>query len=119
MQKDANDILASRLNFDVEAFRGQSRHELVVIGCISLTFTLIILSIFTRMLFGLWMIGIGLSFPVSIGVGWLVTSILQKYKSNKPKGYLKQLFYCRLEDKGILQSPYIRYSGKWIVRRIL
>lgn len=119
MQTDLPDILASRLNFDVIAFRGNTRGEMMVIGFISLGFTSFILAALTKMLFGMLLIGVGLSFPLAIPVGWAFATIMQKLKDGKPKGYVKQRFLLWLEDQGIRRSLYIRHSGKWSVRRFL
>lgn len=113
------DILASRLNFDVIAFRGNTRQEMIFIGLISWISTAIILGILAKWLIGLFMLGIGLSFPVSIAVGWCLATIMQKFKAGKPKGYVKQKLLLFLEKQGIKKSPFIRYTGKWSIYRSL
>ena len=117
MQTELPDILASRLNFDVITFRGNTRKEMMIISLISLVITIFILSVLTNILLGMFLIGVGLSFPSAIPVGWIMATFLQKLKAGKPKGYVKQWFLIYLEDKGIRKSPFIRYSGKWSVKR--
>ncbi len=119
MQTELPDILASRLNFDVIAFRGNTRKEMIMIGFISLGITSLVLATLTKILLGMLLVGIGLSFPLSIPVGWMFATIMQKLKDGKPKGYVKQRFLLWLDRQGIRRSPYIRYSGKWSVRRSL
>ncbi len=119
MQTELPDILASRLNFDVIAFRGNTRQEMIVIGLISLGLTSLTLASLTKIFLGMLLVGVGLSFPLSIPVGWAFATIMQKFKDGKPKGYVKQRFLLWCENQGIRQSPYIRHSGKWSVRRFL
>lgn len=118
MYDNIPDILASRLNFDVVAFRGNTRKEMIVIGLISLAGTVLILGTLTKLLFGLFLVGLGLSFPVAIPIGWAFATLMQKLKDGKPKGYVKQQFLLWLDSQGIKPSPFIRYSGKWSVRRL-
>lgn len=110
-------IFATRLNGVVAAYRGHSRGELIVIGLLSLMTALITLSLLTRLLLGWWMLGVGLSFPASVFIAWMVVNVLERYKVGKPRGYLKCRFRCYLEDHGILTSPYVRRSGTWSIRR--
>jgi len=119
MEDDSPDILASRLNFDVIAFRGNTRQEMMVIGFTSLLFTILLLGTLSKLLIGMFLVGLGLSFPAAIPVGWIFATIMQRLKDGKPKGYVKQRFLLWLEIKGIKSSPFIRYSGKWSVRRKL
>lgn len=117
MQNHLPDILASRLNFDVVSFRGNTRKEMILIGVMSLIFTVSVLGLLTKLLFGLFLVGLGLSFPAAIPVGWIFATVMQKLKDGKPKGYVKQQFLLWLDSQGIKRSPFIRYSGKWQVRR--
>jgi len=117
MQTELPDILASRLNFDVIAFRGNTRKEMIIIGFISIGFTSFLLATLTKILFGMLLIGVGLSFPLAIPVGWALATLMQKLKDDKPKGYVKQQLLLWLENEGIKRSPYIRYTGKWSVKR--
>lgn len=112
------DILASRLNFDVIVFRGNTRQEMMFIGILSLVITIFVLGSAMKLLLGMFLVGLGLSFPAAIPVGWCMASIMQKLKSGKPKGYVKQQFLLWLDRKGIKSAPYIDYSGKWMVRRV-
>ena len=117
MYDDRPDILASRLNFDVIAFRGNTRQEMMAVGIISLAITIFILGIITKLLFNMFLIGVGLSFPASIPAGWLIATILQKLKAGKPKGYVKQSLLLWLDKQRLKKSPFITYSGCWSVRR--
>jgi len=117
MQNHLPDILASRLNFDVVSFRGNTRQEMILIGVMILILTVSVLGLLTKLLFGLFLVGLGLSFPAAIFVGWIFATVMQKLKDGKPKGYVKQQFFLWLDSQGIKPSPFIRYSGKWQVRR--
>lgn len=117
MQTELPDILASRLNFDVIAFRGNTRKEMIIIGFISIGFTSFLLATLTKILFGMLLIGMGLSFPLAIPVGWALATLMQKLKDGKPKGYVKQQLLLWLENEGIRRSPYIRNTGKWSIKR--
>ncbi len=115
---DLPDILASRLNFDVILFRGNTRQEMMMIGLLSLVSTVLIFGTLTKILLGMFLIGVGMSFPVSIPVGWSLAIMMQKFKEGKPKGYVKQQFLLWLESQGIRRSPFVCYSGFWSARRI-
>ena len=119
MKTELPDILASRLNFDVIAFRGNTRKEMMIIGLISLGITSIVFSVLTKLFLGLLLIGVALSFPTSIPIGFLLATLMQKLKEGKPRGYVKQKFLLWLEDQGIKRSPYIRHTGHWSMRRPL
>ena len=117
MYEEMPDILASRLNFDVITFRGNTRKEMIVIALVSLALAVLIFGVIAKVLIGMFLIGLGLSFPAAIPIGWLFATIMQKLKDGKPKGYVKQQFQLWLDDQGIKPSPFVRYSGKWSVRR--
>jgi conjugative transfer region protein (TIGR03750 family) len=119
MIEEMPDILASRLNFDVIAFRGNTRQEMMMISVLSLAITVFILGGLAKLILGMFLVGLGLSFPAAIPVGWILATIMQKLKSGKPKGYVKQKFLIWLEDQGIKKSPFIRHDGGWTVKRLL
>jgi conjugative transfer region protein (TIGR03750 family) len=117
MYDDDMDILASRLNFDVIAFRGNTRKEMITIALLSLGISIFILGTLSKLLIGMFLIGVGLSFPAAIPVGWGFATLMQKLKDGKPKGYVKQQFQLWLDHNGIKQSPFIKHSGYWSIHR--
>lgn len=117
MYDDDIDILVSRLNFDVIAFRGNTRKEMIVIALISLSITVLLLGTLSKLLIGMFMIGVGISFPAAIPVGWGFATLMQKLKSGKPKGFVKQQFQLWLDHNRIRQSPFIKHSGYWSIHR--
>ena len=117
MYLEPPDILASRLNVDVVAFRGNTRKEMMVIGIVSLVITILLLGTLAKLLIGFFLVGLGLSFPAAIPVGWVVATVMQKIKEGKPRGYVKQQCLLWLDTQGVRASPFVRYSGKWSVRR--
>lgn len=114
---DIPDILASRLNFDVIAFRGNTRQEMLWIAMVSLTLTVLVLGTLAKCLIGMFLVGLGLSFPLAVPVGWLFATLMQKLKDGKPKGYVKQQFLIWLDQQGIKPAPFVLHQGKWQVRR--
>lgn len=113
------DFLPNRLNFDAIIFCGCTFKEMQVIAIVSLITTMVVLGFLTEWLIGMLMVGVGLAFPVSVGVAWTIAMIFQKAKQGKPKGYVKQKLYLWLEYKGLLKTPYIRYHGPWSIGRYL
>jgi len=111
------DILASRLNFDVIAFRGHTRQEMMAIGFFSLAITILILGTLTKCLWGLFLVGFGLSFPAAIPLGWAIATLLQKLKQGKPKGYVKQSLFIWLDQQGLKKAPFLRRTGPWSIKR--
>lgn len=114
-----DDFLPNRLNFDAIVFCGCSFKEMQAIAISSLTICMLIFGFITKVLFSMFLIGIGIAFPISVGLSWIIAIIFQHAKQGKPKGYVKQKFYLWLEDRGVMRSQYIRYTGKWSVSRYL
>lgn len=119
MQQEMPDLLPNRLNFDTIIFSGCTMKELQLIATLSLISCMVFLGLFTKCLFDMLLIGVGLAFPIAIAVAWFIALMLQKAKQGKPKGYLKQSFLIYCEAMGIYQAPYIRRSGRWSVGRRL
>jgi len=118
-EADCPDILASRLNVEVISFRGNTRREMMVISLVSLIVTVLLLGLLTKLLLGLFLVGVGLSFPVAIPVGWVLATVMQKLKDGKPTGYVKQATLLWLDRHGLKPAPFVRYSGRWSTRRFL
>ena len=117
MQQELPDILATRLNFDVIAFRGNTRHEMMRIAMVSLLSTALTLGLLCKCWFGFFLVGVGLSFPIAIPIGWMVATLFQKLKAGKPKGYLTQATLIWLDTHQLKPAPFVRYSGPWCLRR--
>ena len=112
-----NDFLASRLNQPVVVFRGHTRGEMILISLVSWVTVAIVMGSFFLLLCHQPLVGIGISFPLAIPVGWVSATFLHKYKADKPPGYLKQRWLLALAKKGVRQSPFVQRSGAWSVRR--
>lgn len=113
------DLLPNRLNFDAVVFCGCTMKEMQVIAISSLAFCILTMGFITKLIFNMFLIGMGLAFPVGVGLSWGTPLIVQRIKHGKPKGYLKQRFLLWCEDCGLLPGIYIRRSGKWSVGRFV
>ena len=111
------EFIPNRLNFEVIAFCNCTMKEMQLIAIASLIGCILFLGFLTEFLFGMFLIGVGIAFPTTVGVAWFIAKLFQKAKQGKPKGYLKKKFLLWLEDMKIMKSPYIRFSGKWSVGR--
>lgn len=111
------DFLPNRLNFDAVVFAGCTMQELQILAISNLVINIILFGFITEFLFGMFLIGMGIAFPTTVGTVWCLAKILQRLKQGKPKGYVKQSILLWSENKGILQTPFIRRSGKWTVGR--
>jgi conjugative transfer region protein (TIGR03750 family) len=112
------DLLAHRLNFDANVFCGCTMKEMQVIALVSLISCIFILGSLMKCLINLFLVGVGLAFPVAVGLGWVIAHAFQRAKQGKPKGYWKQRFLLSLEDIGFMPALYVRRSGYWSVGRI-
>ena len=113
MYLDDQDVLAHRLNFDAAIFCGCTLKEMQVIVILNLIVSILLLCCLAKLLINMFLVGVGLAFPVTVGMSWLSATILQKIKYGKPKGYIKQAFTLWLEDLGVITPIYLRRSGKW------
>ena len=111
------DLLPTRLNHDTIIFMGCSAKELQWIALFSLVLCMVLLSVLTQLLFGMFLVGVGFAFPSAVVVSCFFGSLLQRAKLGKPKGYVKQLFLIECEKLGLSTSVYIRRSGTWSLGR--
>lgn len=89
--------------------------EMQVIVIVNLTSAILILGLLTKCFLNLFLVGVGIAFPASVGLSWIVARLFQRAKQGKPKGYLKQKLWLWCEDKSVLPKVYIRRSGKWSI----
>lgn len=106
-------MLPTRLNFDAVVFRGCTMKEMQIIAISNLIVNLLLYGFLMKLLINMFLIGVGISFVITVGTSYLTASILQKAKQGKPKGYVKKKYILWCEDRGFIKSPYIRRSGKW------
>jgi len=114
---ETKDFLPNRLNFDAVLCFGCTFKELQAIALSSLIICILIVSVITKLLLGMWLIGVGLAFPSCVALTWLVAIFFQKKKQGKPKGFVRQAFLLWLEDKGLFKTPFVRYTGPWSIGR--
>ena len=112
---DEYDLIPNRLNFDAIVFHSCTMKEIQAVVFISLISSIALFGTLFEWWFGLFLAGMGLAFPATVALTWLITRFIQKLKQGKPKGWVKQKRALLLEDWGVKSSPYIRYSGYWTV----
>ena len=117
MNNETPDLLPNRLNFDAIVFCGCTMAELQAIGIFSLASSIIVFGTLMKILINIFMVGVAIAFPISIGISWMIASYFQRVKQGRPKGYLKQSILVWLDDKHLVPSIYVRRSGKWSVGR--
>lgn len=91
--------------------------EMRFIAITSLTICILTLGFFMKWLVNMFLIGMGLAFPVAVGLSFVIATLFQKAKQGKPKDFVEQSILLWLEDKGLRQSWFIRCSGKLMVGR--
>lgn len=111
------DLLATRLNFDAILFMGCTAKELEGIAFLSLVICLLGLGVITQLLFGMFLIGIGLAFPSSVGLSCLFAKCLQRAKWGKPEGYVKQRLLLKAQTLGLQQTIFTNRRGAWSLGR--
>lgn len=117
MSYDLPDLLPNRLNDNAVAYLGCTLKEIQLMAAINLVISILLLGFLFKLWLGLFLVGMGLAFPATIGLTIIMMRILQKAKQGRPRGYVKQSFLIRCEQLGIYKTPYIRYSGKWSIGR--
>lgn len=115
--QETSDLLAQRLNFDPAVFCGCTMKEMQIIGVNSLIICILLLGLLTKCILDMFMVGVGLAFPLAVGMSWGMALMLQQAKYGKPKGHVKQRFLLWCEDKGLTPAIYTRRSGRWSVGR--
>lgn len=113
------DFLPNRLNFDAIVFAGCTMQELQILSISNLVINIILFGFITKLLFGMFLVGTGVAFPTTVATTWCLAKLFQRLKQGKPKGYVKQSVLLWCEDHQILQTPFIRRSGKWTVGRFV
>jgi conjugative transfer region protein (TIGR03750 family) len=114
---EESDLLAHRLNFDAVVFCSCTMKEMQVIAVVCLTLSIITLGCLTKLLINMFLVGVGVAFPLTVVESWAVALIVQRLKQGKPKGYVKQTLLLWCEDHGLMPSIYLRRSGKWSIER--
>ena len=114
----SDDFKSDRLNFETTLYKGCTLHELMFLAFISFSFAIAFFVLSFLFLWGKGLIGLAFAIPVGFFVMLLLAGILGNFKQNKPQGYYQQRIVLWLEDKGFMQSAYVRRSGRWSVRRI-
>ena len=115
--QDTPDLLAHRLNFDVIVFAGCTMKEMQAIALTSLTLCILVLGFFTKIMLNMFLVGVGLAFPIAVGMSWGVALVFQKIKQGKPKGYVKQQILIWCADHQLIPPIYIKRTGKWSIGR--
>lgn len=113
------DLLPQRLNFDAIVFCGCTMKEMQVIAIASISTCVVLLALLTKLLINMLLIGVGLAFPIGVGVSWGIALLFQRAKQGKPKGFVKQRLLLWCEDHRLLPTIYLRHSGKWSVGKYL
>lgn len=116
-QANIPDILPNRLNFDAVVFCGCTMKEMQTIALVSLISCMVGCSLLAKIFFGLFLIGVGLAFPMTVAMSWCLALVLQRYKQGKPPGFTKQQAIMTLSRYGLAKSPYITDSIKWSLGR--
>jgi conjugative transfer region protein (TIGR03750 family) len=109
------DLLPHRLNFDTIVFCGCTMKEMQCIALTCIITCVVVLGFLTRLFFHMFLIGVGLAFPIGVGVSWSVALFFQRLKQGRPKGFVKQQLLLWCEDNHLLPTIYCRRSGKWSV----
>jgi conjugative transfer region protein (TIGR03750 family) len=116
---DNPDLLGHRLNFDPIIFCGCTLREMQVMGFSYLVICILMLGILFKCLINLFLVGVGLAFPVAVGLTWMIAQLFQRVKQGKPKGYWKQKCLLFLQNHKLLPEIYVCRSGYWSAGRNL
>ncbi len=111
------DVIPSRLNQDAPIWRGCSMSELIWLSIACLGVGCPLFSLLSLLVLGHFLFGMAFGIVGAIGFVYLTTGLLQKFKQGKPRGYVSQLIFYKLEQYGLYQSKLLRRSSRWIVGR--
>lgn len=109
--------LLQRINQTMPVYRDCTLGELIALLGLCMASCLFAAGLLCAIIAGSISLGLIIGLPISfVGVPQ-TAKILQRHKVGKPTGYYWQLCRLRLEDKGLLTTPFIRRLGPWSITR--
>lgn len=111
-------MILQNINHKMPIYKDCTLSEMLGVGATIFICEIVLLSILTRIFFGIAAIGIVLTLISFFHVTKYALTRLQKIKYGKPFGFYKQLVLKKLVKFGLIQSLYITRIGKWSVRRV-
>lgn len=109
-------LLPNRLNGEPAIFKGCSLSELMILAgggaAVCIPFSLMVCG-----LFGFMMAGVGIGVLLTIGSVVVGSLWLQKAKRGRPLGFYQLRLKLMLEDRGLLNTGFIRESRVWGIGR--
>lgn len=95
--------------------------EMMVVGAAVFLTMSVVLSLITKVIFGIAWIGFGITLLSLVHITRFLLGRLQKIKYGKPYGYYKQLIIKKSFKSKLISAlfdmDYIQRIGKWSVRR--
>ena len=110
------DFLPDRLNSEPPVFLGLSNTEMFLLLKVGMGVWMPVCLI-VAFLLGKTILGFGVGFALAIATVAVGGKFMQKLKRGRPEGYHERLIKIRLQDRGLANCSYIRYSGAWDVCR--
>jgi conjugative transfer region protein (TIGR03750 family) len=111
-------MILQEINHKMPIYKDCTLGEMLGVGAMVFFVEIIVLSLLTRLFFGLAVIGIALTLMSFFHITKYALSQLQKVKYGKPYGYYQHFLLKKLAERGFIGSLYITRIGKWSVRRV-
>ena len=115
-------MILTHINHKMPIYKDCTLFEMIAISVAVLVMGGLLLSLFTRLVFGYASIGSGIILCSFVPLSRFFLARLQKLKQGKPYGYYFHLFLKQIAQwswtRYFWQSPWLMREGRWSVRSI-
>ncbi len=111
-------MILQNINHKMPIYKDCTLSEMLGVGAAIFICEIVLLSILTRIFFGIAAIGIAMTLISFFHITKYALTRLQKIKYGKPFGFYQQVLLKKLSEFGLIKSLYITRVGKWSVRRV-
>ncbi len=119
VDREANDMLAHRLDHDVAVFYGCSFMEVALLSLANMVALSVLFMALSSSLLGMPLLGFGAALLMTLWLTRVAAKAIGRYKEGKPPGYVKQHLILCFARQGLYRAPYITREGWWSVEKFL
>lgn len=113
-------MLLTDIHHTMPVYRDCTLVEVIVVSLLALSALMLVLVIFTNLIWGYGWIGCIVALLLWVHVSRFLLSRLQKLKVGKPYGYYQHVFIKKMSNsafRSVLPISYVQRLGKWSVQR--
>ncbi len=115
MSDSVKDVLGHRLDEGIAVFAGCTFGELTVLAVLCFLPVALLCTVLSLLTVHMLTAGLGVAVIITFWVTKSVARRYERFKGDKPRGYVKQRVALGLQSKGLYQSPLIHKSSAWEV----